>query len=116
MSAADRDANQALPSPSCRRRRLPPPLLPQSNEQRYRLLEGKHTTLLADKEKLFQENETLRQVRLHSAAASRACRFNASLPAAFAGLGNATTHQPLPPWLCRSSRRRAWSTARRRRR
>ena len=34
----------------------------QSNEQRYRLLEGKHTALAAEKEKLFQENETLRKV------------------------------------------------------
>lgn len=34
----------------------------QSNENRYRLLEGKHVALVAEKEKLFQENETLRQV------------------------------------------------------
>ena len=34
----------------------------QANEQRYRLLESKHVALVAEKENLFQENETLRQV------------------------------------------------------
>ena len=51
--------------PPCRR--LCPPLL-QTNEQRFRLLEGKHTALVAEKDKLFQENETLRQVRRCDAA------------------------------------------------
>ena len=40
----------------------PLPRCLQANEQRYRLLEGKHTALVAEKDKLFQENETLRQV------------------------------------------------------
>lgn len=47
--------------------------LPQANEQRYRLLEGKHTSLVAEKEKLFQENEALRQVRLQSVCCSSNC-------------------------------------------
>ena len=48
------------PLPPPRRHRCPPLL--QANEQRFRLLEGKHTALVAEKDKLFQENETLRQV------------------------------------------------------
>ena len=63
VSAADRDARPALSSSAAAAAadRPPPPL--QANEQRYRLLEGKHTTIVAEKEKLFQENEALRQVR-----------------------------------------------------
>ena len=50
--------------------RLPPTTPPpaaaclQATEQRYRLLESKHTALATEKDKLFQENETLRQVRM----------------------------------------------------
>lgn len=81
--AADRDARPALSSSAAAAAAAvhtqPPLPLPQANEQRYRLLEGKHTALVAEKEKLFQENEALRQVRLQTGCC-RPARATAPVP------------------------------------
>jgi hypothetical protein len=108
LLAATRAGAHPPPTPAT----LPPPRPPllQANEQRFRLLEGKHTTLVAEKDKLFQENETLRQVS----------RRGADLATRIGGEPAATTvitpHvPPLTPAatdrLCRSSRLHAWSAA-----
>ncbi len=57
------EGHPAIPPPATAPNRCDAaPHLLQSNEQRYRLLEGKHAAVAAEKEKLFQENEALRKV------------------------------------------------------